>query len=203
MRIRASTKLRNDKMIAARERLGLNQTRAAKEAGLSPQAWMEFEKLCYSRYTPETLERHASTISLYLGIPAEDIAPRELWGSEIPSTHKVVRTVETRELLEAVRNQQQHYLLAEPSTEMEQEEAHEVIDGVLETLTFQEREIIKLRFGLTDEHCYTLEEISRLFKVGRSRVLAIEAKALRKLGHPARSQKLAPLFCGEATRTDP
>ena len=61
---------------------------------------------------------------------------------------------------------------------------------VLESLTFREREIIKLRYGLCDDYVYTLEEVGRKFNVTRERVRQIEAKALRKLQHPVRSRKL-------------
>jgi len=64
------------------------------------------------------------------------------------------------------------------------------IEQVLNTLTFREREIIKLRYGLGDGYTYTLEEVGRKFKVTRERVRQIEAKALRKLQHPVRSRKL-------------
>ncbi|MCX7805609.1 MAG: RNA polymerase sigma factor RpoD [Planctomycetota bacterium] len=64
------------------------------------------------------------------------------------------------------------------------------IEQVLQTLTYREREIIKLRYGLGDGYTYTLEEVGRRFKVTRERVRQIEAKALRKLQHPVRSRKL-------------
>ncbi len=67
----------------------------------------------------------------------------------------------------------------------------EKIDDLLKTLTFREREIIKLRYGLTDGYCYTLEEVGRIFKVTRERVRQIEAKAVAKLQHPVRSCELA------------
>jgi RNA polymerase primary sigma factor len=64
------------------------------------------------------------------------------------------------------------------------------IDNVLKTLTYREREIIKLRYGLGDGYTYTLEEVGRIFKVTRERVRQIEAKAVRKLQHPVRSRQL-------------
>jgi RNA polymerase primary sigma factor len=67
----------------------------------------------------------------------------------------------------------------------------EKIDDLLKTLTFREREIIRLRYGLTDGYCYTLEEVGRIFKVTRERVRQIEAKAVAKLQHPVRSAELA------------
>jgi RNA polymerase primary sigma factor len=67
----------------------------------------------------------------------------------------------------------------------------EKIDALLKTLTYREREIIRLRYGLRDGYTYTLEEVGRIFKVTRERVRQIEAKAVRKLQHPVRSQQLA------------
>ena len=66
----------------------------------------------------------------------------------------------------------------------------EKIEGLLKTLTYREREIIRLRYGLGDGYTYTLEEVGRIFKVTRERVRQIEAKAVRKLQHPVRSQQL-------------
>jgi hypothetical protein len=65
------------------------------------------------------------------------------------------------------------------------------IDNVLSTLTFREREIIKLRYGIGDGYTYTLEEVGRIFRVTRERVRQIEAKAVRKLQHPVRARKLS------------
>ena len=65
------------------------------------------------------------------------------------------------------------------------------IEALLKTLTYREREIIRLRYGLGDGCTYTLEEVGRIFKVTRERVRQIEAKAVRKLQHPVRSQQLA------------
>jgi RNA polymerase primary sigma factor len=64
------------------------------------------------------------------------------------------------------------------------------IDGLLKTLTFREREIIRLRYGLTDGYTYTLEEVGRIFKVTRERVRQIEAKAVKKLQNPVRAKHL-------------
>ena len=74
----------------------------------------------------------------------------------------------------------------------------EKIDQVLKTLTYREREIIKLRYGLGDGYTYTLEEVGRIFKVTRERVRQIEAKAVRKLQHPTRSRKLEGFLDGLA-----
>ena len=72
------------------------------------------------------------------------------------------------------------------------------IEQVLKTLTYREREIIKLRYGIGDGYTYTLEEVGRIFKVTRERVRQVEAKAIRKLQHPVRSRKLVGFVDGDA-----
>jgi len=64
------------------------------------------------------------------------------------------------------------------------------LEALLKTLTYREREIIRLRYGLTDGYTYTLEEVGRIFRVTRERVRQIEAKAVKKLQHPVRSKQL-------------
>ncbi len=66
----------------------------------------------------------------------------------------------------------------------------ERIDLILKTLSYREREIIKLRYGIGDGYTYTLEEVGRIFKVTRERVRQVEAKAIRKMQHPVRARKL-------------
>ncbi len=66
---------------------------------------------------------------------------------------------------------------------------NEDIDSVLHTLTPREEAVIRLRFGLKDGRCHTLEEVGSEFEVTRERIRQIEAKALRKLRHPVRSNK--------------
>lgn len=66
----------------------------------------------------------------------------------------------------------------------------EQLAEVLHTLTPREEEVISLRFGLTDGHAHTLEEVGDHFKITRERIRQIEAKALRKLRHPGRSKLL-------------
>ncbi|MFN5756154.1 MAG: sigma-70 family RNA polymerase sigma factor [Planctomycetia bacterium] len=70
------------------------------------------------------------------------------------------------------------------------------IDSLLKTLTYREREIIRLRYGLTDGYTYTLEEVGRIFRVTRERVRQIEAKAVKKLQHPVRSKQLETFLTG-------
>jgi RNA polymerase primary sigma factor len=66
----------------------------------------------------------------------------------------------------------------------------EQLEGVLDTLTEREENVLRLRFGLDDGRTRTLEEVGKVFGVTRERIRQIEAKALRKLRHPSRSKRL-------------
>ena len=83
--------------------------------------------------------------------------------------------------------------LPRPEKAASNELLREKIEALLKTLTYREREIIRLRYGLGDGYTYTLEEVGRIFKVTRERVRQIEAKAVKKLQHPVRSQQLEGL----------
>ena len=79
---------------------------------------------------------------------------------------------------------------ASPASGASQEMLRGRISKVLKTLSYREREIIKLRYGLGDGYSYTLEEVGHIFQVTRERIRQIEAKAVRKLQQPSRSQEL-------------
>ncbi len=65
------------------------------------------------------------------------------------------------------------------------------IANVLQVLEYREREILRLRYGLTDGYAYTLEEVGKIFSVTRERVRQIETKAVRALRQPARAKRLS------------
>ncbi len=77
-----------------------------------------------------------------------------------------------------------------PMDSAAREMLREQVQHALEALSEREREVLELRFGLKDGKEHTLEEVSRYFDVTRERIRQIEAKALRKLRHPARSREL-------------
>ena len=72
----------------------------------------------------------------------------------------------------------------DPLREVNQQSLKSVIGRALDGLSYREREIIRLRFGLADGYSYTLEEVGTLFDVTRERVRQIEAKAVEKLREP-------------------
>jgi RNA polymerase primary sigma factor len=70
------------------------------------------------------------------------------------------------------------------------------LEEVMSDLSYREREIIRLRYGLTDGYTYTLEEVGKIFSVTRERVRQIESKAVRKLQQPYRTRALAGFLDG-------
>jgi RNA polymerase primary sigma factor len=64
------------------------------------------------------------------------------------------------------------------------------INQTLDTLTEREKEVIKLYFGIGEETAHTLEEIGQRFNLTRERARQIKEKALRRLKHSSRSQRL-------------
>ena len=90
-----------------------------------------------------------------------------------------VHMVETINKLARVQRQLTQELNREP-TEAE----------LAKKMNLSEEKVLKLRFGLEDGQCRTLEEVGQIFGVTRERIRQIEAKALRKMRHPSRSKKL-------------
>ncbi len=88
----------------------------------------------------------------------------------------------------------------DPLVEINRSALRERLDEALSALSFREREIVRLRFGLADGYAYTLEEVGQIFKVTRERVRQIEAKAVNKLRHPIRANSLRSFFEGSGER---
>ena len=74
------------------------------------------------------------------------------------------------------------------------EELSEQLAAVLADLTPREEQVLRKRFGIAEKSDHTLEEVGKLFNVTRERIRQIEAKALRKLRHPVRSQPLRSYY---------
>ena len=84
----------------------------------------------------------------------------------------------------------------DPLYDTNMEALKERLDEVMNDLTYREREIIRLRYGLADGYTYTLEEVGKIFHVTRERVRQIESKAVRKLQSPYRSRILVGFLDG-------
>lgn len=81
-----------------------------------------------------------------------------------------------------------------PAEEVVNTKLSEQIDFILSDLTPREEQVLRKRFGIGEKSDHTLEEVGKLFNVTRERIRQIEAKALRKLRHPVRSQVLRSYY---------
>ncbi len=86
----------------------------------------------------------------------------------------------------------------DPLKAVNQQSLQGTITKALDSLSYREREILRLRFGLADGYAYTLEEVGSIFAVTRERVRQIEAKAVEKLRQPGSNFDLAG-FVDDAT----
>ena len=73
----------------------------------------------------------------------------------------------------------------------------DVTKDILDTLTPREAKVLRMRFGIEMNTDHTLEEVGKQFDVTRERIRQIEAKALRKLRHPSRSERLRSFIDNE------
>ncbi|MBR3663479.1 MAG: RNA polymerase sigma factor RpoD [Desulfovibrio sp.] len=81
-----------------------------------------------------------------------------------------------------------------PAEEVINTKLSEQLSAVLGELTPREEQVLRKRFGIEEKSDHTLEEVGKLFNVTRERIRQIEAKALRKLRHPVRSQPLRSYY---------
>lgn len=84
---------------------------------------------------------------------------------------------------------------------IDEKETHDRVEYYLDSLTPREAKVLRLRFGIDTDKEYKLEEIADMFNVTRERIRQIEAKALRKMRHPSRSDELAGLLCETSIQT--
>lgn len=188
MKIRAELRIRNGAMILRRKKLGYSQILLAKVAGVPIQWLQRIEQL---RYPDKYPEAKVNAVAEILQLEPEKIVPKELIGEKFSSKFIAFTDMAPREL---AANMKQQYCLPGTSSVLGKEEIREKLKPILNTLTFREREIIKLRYGLGDGNVYTLEEVGRMFLVSGTRIRQIEAKAIRKLQYPVRQRALCSLL---------
>lgn len=186
MRVRARLTLRNDVAIAARTKLGLNQREVAERSGVRQQDVCSIETLRFDRVT----ERKILAVSVFLGVPPDDLVPPELCRKSIASKHEVVQDIPTIALLEATKHP---IMLAAPAdAPIEAAEMEDAINRAMSTLNHRERQVLRLRVGLGGLGEHSLAEVAEQTGLSMARVHTIGATAMRKLQHPHRRAMLRP-----------
>ena len=121
------------------------------------------------------------------GMPVEEVCCIEKIANRLISLDQPVGDSEENSPADYVRDSR----VDDPLRGINQAALKTTIGRVLDALSYREREILRLRFGLADGYCYTLEEVGTIFSVTRERVRQIEAKAVEKLRQPGFHADLA------------
>jgi RNA polymerase primary sigma factor len=125
-------------------------------------------------------------IATALGIPPERVRELMVWAERIYSLDAPISEEEENTIGDIVPDEN----TPSPSETIERDLLRAEVRRILDSLNPREREVIELRFGLVDDHDYTLEEVGKRLKVTRERVRQIEERAIRKLRHPQMSRML-------------
>jgi RNA polymerase primary sigma factor len=125
-------------------------------------------------------------VAKVLGIPADKALEIIKISQNPASLEAPVGDEDDSKLGDFIHDSSAPTLFDSASRELLKEQVHQVLG----TLSDRERKVLELRFGLDDGRSRTLEEVGKEFQVTRERIRQIEAKALRKLRHPSRGNKL-------------
>lgn len=199
--ITAITKLKHADLWRAAKKLG-SQSALARYLGVTPQdigAWINLKAVpCFvspnrsSKWTDEYITELERKLLELTGKTLDELFPEEFRDNVLflhaPKTFE--RTAKVR------ANALEHYAaatterLSRVNTDLESLELKQDLKQVLKTLSYREREIINLRYGLDSGDSHTLEEVGHVFRVCRDRIRQIEAKAIRKLQQPEKAKML-------------
>jgi RNA polymerase sigma factor (sigma-70 family) len=182
MRLRATTFIRNDAMIEARKKMGWSQKELASVCGVSFHLIQRLESLNFpTRYD----EVDIGIIADFLNLEIEAIYPIEMQGWRGHTTFLQTLEVSTEKLIDFAERQASRFILPSPAEIAEKRDFQkyhiDILKKAMKCLSFRERKILDLRYGLEDGHCYTLAEVGRIFKVTQERIREVEAKAIRRL----------------------
>ena len=123
--------------------------------------------------------------------------PTDLWTTEQLTLSLRKNAVErelSKEAIQIALQSDARSLIGLPYEEVSEQEQTELVKDVLDSLTPREAKVLRMRFGIGNEEVHTLEETGKRFNVSRERIRQMEAKALRKMRHPSRSDKLKELL---------
>ena len=202
LEITAITRLKHADLHEAAKRIG-SQSALARHLGVSAQEigmWVNLtrcpptEPRERSRWTEEFLHTFEVKLLDLTGKTLDELFPAELRDNaaflESPKKFEQRSKVKAQALLDYAEHTrermetQANCLITEVVDNSERDAS---IEKVMRSLTYREREILKLRFGLGDGESHTLEETARIFKVTKERIRQIETRAIRKLQNNTRS----------------
>ncbi len=185
--VRVQIRFRNDLLQRLIDEQPLPLYKLAKEIGVGYGVILYLKSLRHSPYSNRNREEFSETakkIAAYFNITPEVLFPEDIYRIKWPS--KLEKAFPAERVACLVQSDDQRLRALLPHEFVENEETKVTIKNVLKSLTPRERRVIEMKFGLGEEEKHTLEEIGQDFEVTRERVRQIEARALRKMGHPAK-----------------
>lgn len=147
---------------------------------------MRVKRITRQLYQELGREPTSEAIGERLGMPPERVSELLIWAEKVFSLDAPLSEEEENTLGDIIEDMRERG----PTEITDQRLLREEIRKVLGQLTYRERQVIELRFGLSDDHDHTLEEVGKKLKVTRERVRQIEERAIRKLRHPQASRVL-------------
>lgn len=184
--------VRNNLLLTAIEDAGYkSQAEFARASGLKSQ---EVSDMVAMRLAPIGMNGNFCYVAIAI-MEALGAAPSDLWTAEQMTIKLRSNTIEKElskeAILEAIQMESGTLLgIASPEEVIEQNQRRSVVEATLNTLTPTEVKVLSMRYGFDDGEEKSLEEVGKEFHFSRERIRQIEAKALRKMRHPSRSDKL-------------
>lgn len=204
IKITQVSKLKHGILYQAAKKLG-GQSALARHLGLPIhviQRWCNLKGTPSQNFSTENLQELENKLFALTGATLDEIFPPELVAAtaflNAPKTAEHTLELESAALLDYAERQTDRLTYKPDDTD----ELRENIKKVLNTLSYREREIISLRFGLDGNESLTLEETASVFKVSAERICQIEAKAIRHLQQLSRAIMLID-FAPERTESLP
>ncbi|MFH1211002.1 MAG: sigma-70 family RNA polymerase sigma factor [archaeon] len=189
--LRLEMRVKNAKLIAAREALNLNAREFAERAGINYQMYLQYEGM--KSYPPShVIERICEFYKKHkINIVSEQVFPAELKNIKLIKKFIKEKDVPREELwyLSEPRAMRHISYMPNPEEELMRKEVSQAVESVLGTLSEREEKVVRMRYGLGNgEH--KREEIAEYFDLSPERIRQIEARALDHMRHPSRSNKL-------------
>lgn len=172
-------KARNGLLLKFREQHGLTQKSAADLAGIDHVRWNALECMRFKQVTWAVVRAVADLI----GVSPEHVCPEVLKNENLGMQRIAYQEHEANKILAA--RTEQRLCLPSPAheiadTDEEQSVEERIVELLTQYLTYREREILFMRFGLDGQDPLTLDEAAKCFRVTRERIRQVERKALHK-----------------------
>ena len=189
--IRIDIKVRNNRLVTLIEEQYDNVSQFCKAYNFSQRVVGDYcnlkESPLKSLKTQEVAGWKSSALKIadVLGVLPDEIWPEHM--QELKLTVNKGFTTVSSDMVNTLLGSDRR---ADPLLMYEEEQCVDLLTRAVEQLTAREQKVLAMRFGLNGEEPSTLSQIGDVFGIGPQRVLQIEAKALRKLRHPKRSEVL-------------